>query len=160
MQTSKWIRIRALRPSDFGFIRRLASRQTDFTVPPLYVLWLLKRTNPRSCLIAEHPKHGPLAYLLAVLGARSTEKTLYVWQLATSKLGKRVGATDMVLLALRDFVRKEKVRTVLFTVEPGSSKFRAIRRYAYSLSARGCQARKFLPKFVSRNEREYIVRVM
>jgi hypothetical protein len=159
MKTYKWIQVRALEPNDFAFVRRLSSRQSGFTVPPPYVLWLLRRTNPKSCIIAEHKKYGPLAYLLAAVGADPKDKMLYVWQLAASPRGKRTGAIDVILLALRDFVRRERVRGVLFSVEPGSSKFRAIKRYAYSLSARGFKAGKPLPNIVSRKEREYTIRV-
>jgi hypothetical protein len=159
MQTSKWIRVRPLTVSDFEFIRRLASRQAGFTVPPPYVLWLLTRTNSRSCMIVEHVRFGPVAYLLSILVCEPREKMLYVWQLAASKRGMRIGAIDVALLALRAFVRRVGARRVLFTVDPKSPKFRAIRRYAYSLSAREVSPGKFLPGSISRHEREYVIKV-
>jgi hypothetical protein len=159
MHTSKWIRVRRLTVADFRFIRRLAAKQDGFTVPPPYVLWLLKRTNSRSCMIVEHVKSGPVAYLLSILLCEPREKVLYVWQLAASKQGMRTGAIDVALLALRAFVRRAGVRKVLFTVDPESPKFRAIRTYAYSLSAAGVRQGQLLPDPISRHEREYVIKV-
>jgi hypothetical protein len=159
MHTSKWIRVRPLTVADFPFVRRLSAKQNGFTVPPPYVLWLLKRTNPQSCMVVEHVKSGPVAYLLSILVSEPREKVLYVWQLAASKQGMRTGAIDVALLALRTFVRRVGARKILFTVNPESPKFRAIRRYAYSLSAAGVRRGQFLPGSVSRHEREYVIKV-
>ncbi len=159
MHTSKWIRVRPLTVADFPFIRRLAAKQDGFTVPPPYVLWLLRRTNSRSCMIVEHVKSGPVAYLLSILVCEPREKVLYVWQLAASNKGMRTGAIDIALLALRAFVRRVGARKVLFTVDPKSPKFRAIRRYAHSLSAARVRPGQFLPDSISRHEREYVIKV-
>ena len=156
---SKWVRVRPLKISDFRFIRRLASKQAGFTVPPLYVLWLLSQTNSRSCIVAEHVQLGPVAYLLSLPVNGPRKKVLYVWQLAASKSGVRVGAVDVLLLALRSFMRREGVRRVLFTSVPDSPHFRAIRRYAYSLFRSGLRSQQILPAFISRKEREFIMRV-
>jgi hypothetical protein len=160
MQTSKWIRVRQLRVSDFGFIRRLASKQDDFTVPPPYVLWLLQRTNPQCCLVVEHVKLGPIGYLLSILITEPGQKILYVWQLAASKRGARAGGIDRALLTLRAFIRRTGVRKVFFTVDPKSPEFRAIRRYAYSLFGSKPTVGEFVPASISRTEREYVVRVI
>src|SRR5437016_10449082 len=133
MQASKWIRVRPLKASDFKFIRRLASKQANFTVPPLYILWLLKQTNSRSCMVAEHAKLGPVAYLLSLIVSTPRGKILYVWQLAASKKGLQAGATNVLLLALRAFIHRVRVQRVFFTSIPDSPHFRAIRRYAYTL---------------------------
>jgi hypothetical protein len=159
MQTSKSIRVRPLRIADFGFIRRLASRQKHFTVPPPYVLWLLRQTNSRTCMIVEHAKLGPVAYLLSILVCDRV-KTLYVWQLAASKRGVRIGAVDVALIELRALVREIGIRKVLFTIDPASPSFRAIRRYAYSLFGSRLTIGKYFPSSISRNEREYIVKVV
>jgi hypothetical protein len=159
MKTSKWIRVRSVRASDFGFVRRLASKQDNFTVPPLYVLWLLSRTNSRCCFVVEHIKFGPVGYLLSIPVSEPRKQSLYVWQLAATRRGVHMGAIDAVLLALRTFVRRAGVRKLLFTVDPQSPQLRAIRRYAYSLSARGIRPGSTLPKSVTRNEREYVINV-
>lgn len=159
MRASKWIRVRPLRVSDFGFIRRLASKRANFTVPPLYVLWLLKQTNSRSCLVADHVKFGPVAYLLSLLVSTTRGKVLYVWQLAASKSGQRIGAIDVVLLGLRAFVRRTHIRSLVFTAIPDSPEFRAIRRYAYTLSAGRPRSHQELPSMVSPNEHEFTITV-
>ena len=159
MQSSKWIRVRPIKTSDFSFIRRIASKQIHFTVPPLFVLWLLKRTNSRSCMVAEHLKFGPVAYLLSILVCERRQKVLYIWQLAASARGVRTGAIDETLLALRDFVRRKDVKRLFFTVDPASPEYRAIRRYAYSLFGRRLASGKVLPRSISLTEREYMVRV-
>jgi hypothetical protein len=159
MRTSKWIRVRPLKVSDFGFIRRLASKKTNFTVPPLYVLWLLKQTNSRSCMVAEHVKLGPVAYLLSVPVCKPQNNVLYIWQLAASANGQRTGAIDVLLLRLRVFVRRMRIRSLRFTAIPNSPEFRAIRRYAYTLSAKAPRSNQGLPLMVSRNEREFTIAV-
>jgi hypothetical protein len=159
MQTSKWIRVRPLRVNDFRFVRRLASQRRNFTVPPLYVLWLLKRTNARSCFVARHVKLGPVAYLLSILVPERHGKTLYIWQLATAKRGVQAGATEAVLVTLRRFVRRARVSRMFFTVDPKSPEFRTIRRHVYSLFGKKVGICQFLPDSVSRRECEYVVKL-
>lgn len=159
MQSRKWIRVRPIKVSDFAFIRRVASKQTYFTVPPLFVLWLLKRTNSRNCIVAEHSTFGPVAYLLSILVSERRQKVLYIWQLAASTRGVCTGAIDETLLALRVFVRRTGVKRLFLTVDPASPEYRAIRRYAYSLSAKGIRPKQYLPRAVSRSEREYVISV-
>ncbi len=160
MRPSKCIRIRPLEVPDFRFVRRLAAKQTNFTIPPLFVLWLLKQTNARSCIVAEHVKLGPVAYLLSLPVSAPRGKVLYVWQLAVSASGRRTGAINVLLLALRTLVRRMRVQSLLFTAVPDSPEFRAIRRYAYTLSADMPRSHQVLPSIVSRNEREFILKVM
>ena len=159
MPASKWIHVRPLKVSDFKVIRRLASKQANFTVPPLYILWLLKQTNSRSCMVAEHVRLGPVAYLLSLPVNKPRGKVLYVWQLAASANGLRTGAIDLLLLELRAFLRRMHIRSLLFTAIPDSPEFRAIRRYAYTLSAGRPRSHRELPSMVSRNEREFTITV-
>src|SRR4051812_39896152 len=81
MSNPSHIHVRQLEIGDFAFVRDLASRQPNFTVPPPYVLWLLLQIKGAISLIAEDSIEGPLAYLLAVPVENSTN-SLYVWQLA------------------------------------------------------------------------------
>jgi hypothetical protein len=157
MPSSKLIRARPLKVTDFAFIRRVASRQGDFTVPPLYVLWLLKRTNRGSCIVVEHPNFGPIAYLLSIQTDR--DRVLYVWQLAASKRGVQTGAIQIALVALRRFVRRVGVQKLLFTMNPNSPEFRAVRRFVYSLFGARVGRGRLLPGCISRHEREYAVRL-
>lgn len=159
MRASKWIYVRPLKVSDFGFIRRLASKKTNFTVPPPYVLWLLKQTNSPSCMVAEHAKLGPVGYLLSLLVGTPRGNVLYVWQLAASKSGLSEGGIHELLLALRSFMRRKRVQRVFFTAVPQSPELRAIRRYAYSLFGTALRSQQILPASVSRGEHEFMVRV-
>lgn len=159
MRQSKWIRVRPIEVSDFRFIRRLASKQGNFTIPPLYVLWLLKQTNPRSCLVAEHAKHGPVAYLLSLFVSSRRARVLYIWQLAASRSGQRTGAMEILLLKLRGLVRRTGTRSLLFTAIPDSAEFRVIRRYAYTVFDCLPHQRRGLPLAISRNERMFALSV-
>jgi hypothetical protein len=156
---SQPIRIRPMEVDDFRFIRQLASKQFQFTRPPHYVLWLLTRTNSRSCIVAEDIKHGPVAYLLSLPVNTSREKALYVWQLAASPQGRRNGAIHLLLLALRKFVHRTGIRFLVFSAVPESPEFRAIRRQAHTIFGTVRDSRLALPSGVSRNEYEFVIRV-
>jgi hypothetical protein len=158
-RNSQAIRVRQMEVSDFQFIRRLASTQFQFTCPPRYVLWLLTRTNPRNCIVAEDRKYGPVAYLLSLPASTSHERALYIWQLAASARGRRNGAIHLLLLALRALVRRTKIRSVVFTTVPNSPEYRAIQRYAKTLSGGTPHPRLSLPSMVSQNEHEFVIRV-
>ena len=159
MPYSKWITVHSIKESDFGFIRQLAAKQPAFTVPPPYVLWLLKETNARSCMVAEHTKFGSVGYILSLIVSLPQGNVLHVWQLATSKNGIEVGATDVLLLALRRLMRRARIRKVYFTAEPRSAQLRAIRRYAYVLFGTKPHTQQSLPSSVSRNERRFVISV-
>jgi hypothetical protein len=158
-RNSNPVHVRPMQVDDFRFIQRLASKQFQFTRPPRYVLWLLTRTNSRSCIVADDSKHGPVAYLLSLPVNTSHEKTLYVWQLAASSRGRRNGAIHLLLLALRKMVRREQIRSVVFTSVPNSPEYRAIIRYARALSGGAPRSAQRLPSIVSQNEHEFVIKV-
>lgn len=110
-------------------------------------------------MVAEHVKLGPVAYLLSIPISKPRNNVLYIWQLAASANGQRTGAIDVLLLGLRAFVRRMRIRSLRFTAIPNSPEFRAIRRYAYTLSAKEPQSNQELPSMVSRNEREFTIAV-
>jgi hypothetical protein len=153
------LQIRTLEISDFGFVRRLASKQRNFTKPPQYVLWLLQKAHSDSCFIAEHVRLGPIAYLLSLVIATSNGKGLYVWQLAASLSGQQTGATHALLLSLRTYIRRKKIRKIFFTAAPGTSEFRAIRRYSYALFGNLPRLQEKVPKAISRDEHEFVIDV-
>jgi hypothetical protein len=159
MQPSKTIRVRSFEVSDFRFIRHLAATRPNFTSPPPYVLWLLKKAHSKSCLVAEHTDLGPVAYLLSLPFKLPRGRALYVWQLAASADGLRTGATNVLLLRLRTLMRRMGIHTLFFTAVPNSPEFRAIRRYARVLYGRPVRSREKLPSMVSRTEHEYVIRV-
>jgi hypothetical protein len=153
------IQIRPMEVIDFRFIRRLAAEQFQFTRPPRYVLWLLKRTDSRFCMVAKDKKIGLVAYLLSLPIDISRGKALYVWQLAATPRGHRIGAVHSLLLELRKLVRRLRIQSIVFSAVPDSAEYRAIRRYAKSLSGDSPRAQRRLPSVVSRNEWEFVIRV-
>jgi ribosomal protein S18 acetylase RimI-like enzyme len=153
------VRVRPMEVADFRFVQNLASKQFQFTRPPRYVLWLLTRTNSRSCMVVEQAKHGRLAYLLSLRVNTSREKALYVWQLAASPKGQRNGGVHLLLLALRKLIRSAGIRFVIFSSVPKSPEFRAIRRQARTLFGAVPHSRSELPPGISPKEHEFIIKV-
>jgi len=129
MSNGSHIHVRGVEIGDFAFIQDLASEQSNFTVPPSYVIWLLLKIKGSICLIAEDSKHGPSAYLLAV-PVESPENTMFVWQLASVKGSLGENATLAVLNEFRGLLKTSAIVNITFSTLPNSPAFRAIRRYA------------------------------
>jgi len=129
MSTGSHIHVRPLEIADFVFVQQLASKQTNFTVPPTYVLWLLLKIKGAICLLAEDSKKGSLGYLLAV-PVEGPENSIFVWQLAVEKNPSREKAMLALLIKLRTLLTKLGVRNIVFSTLPKSATFRTIRRYA------------------------------
>jgi hypothetical protein len=157
---SQPVRIRPMQVDDFRFVQNLASKQFRFTRPPSYILWMLTRTNSRSCMVAEDVKLGPVGYLLSLPVNKARKKTLYVWQLAASARGRHNGAIHLLLLALRNMVHKMQTRFIIFSSVPGSPQFRAIRRQARTLFGSAPRPRRILPSGISPREHEFVITVM
>jgi len=156
MANSLHIHVRSLEIGDFDFVRDLASRQPNFTVPPPYVLWLLLRIKGSVCLIAEMVDEGQLAYLLALPVEGPTE-SLFVWQLAAKETKLEDRGVLALLTELRNLVRARHVRTVLFSAPPNSAKQRLIAHYTNMLVAVTPRLISILPASVTSNEGEYRV---
>lgn len=139
---------------DFSFVRELAAKQPNFTVPPPYVLWLLLKIKDAVCLVAEHGTEGLLAYLLA-LPLEGPAKALYVWQLAATDTGQRRNAASVLLTDFRDIAQRLRVRTIAFSSIPDSPAFRVIRRYAVKIFSATPEAISMIPPLVCPNEKEY-----
>lgn len=154
MSNNSHLHVRPLETGDFDFVRELASKQRTFTIPPPYVLWLLMRIKGAACLIAERPECGQVAYLLAV-PVEGPSKSLFVWQLASSKGRTRTPAAIAVLTELRGFASRQRVRAIYFSMRPRSAAYRLISRYAGRLVARSPRLISTLPSVVSRDESEY-----
>ena len=154
MPPASHIHVRQLEVGDFAFVRALAAKQPNFTVPPPYVLWLLLRIKDAICLVAEHSTEGLLAYLLAV-PVEAPAKTLYVWQLAASQAGQRRNATLALLTEFRRITQQFRIRTLAFSTIPGSPAFRVIRRYASKVFAAIPEPISMIPALVCPNESEY-----
>jgi len=139
---------------DFGFVRDLAAKQGNFTVPPPYVLWLMLKIKDAVCLVAEHSNEGLLAYLLAV-PIEAPSKALYVWQLATSEAGQRTTATLALLADFRNIAKRLRFRTIAFSTVPGSPALRAIRRYTAKVFSAIPESTSMVPSVVCPNENQY-----
>jgi len=158
MPSGPHIHVRQLEIGDFEFVRELAAKQANFTVPPPYVLWLLLRIKDAVCLVAEHSSDGPLAYLLAV-PVEAPSKALFVWQLAVSKSDAHSQAMTALVSEIHLISRRLRISTVAFSAVPGSPQYRAIRQCIRRIAATSPEARAVLPLVVSRNETEYQVRL-
>jgi hypothetical protein len=154
MPNHSHIHIRRLEISDFGFVQDLAAKQRNFTIPPTYVLWLLMRIKDAACFIAEKPRQGLLAYLLAV-PSEGPGKSLFVWQLAALPGRPGAKASLSILSALRDFATRTRVRTVGFSVQPRSATYRLISRYSRELASQTPCLTSVLPSLIAKNESEY-----
>ena len=154
MSVKLHIHVRPLEIGDFSFIRDLASKQRNFTVPSTYVLWLMMRIKGAACLVAEDAHRGQLAYLIAV-PVEGPEKSLFVWQLAASARGGGGRATLALLTALRDFATRKHVRAIAFSMRPRSAAYRLIARYADKLVASTPRLTSVLPFSIASDESEY-----
>ncbi len=159
MPTASRIRVRRLEVADFSFVRDLAAKQPNFTIPPPYVLWLLLKIKGDVCLVAEHDMDGPVAYLLAV-PIDTPADSLYVWQLAASQQSRRHDKPVFdLLLELHRTCRRLRIRSVIFSATPGSAAFRTIRRYLWKILSIRPEVTSVLPGIVAPNETEYRVEV-
>lgn len=151
---SSTIRVRPLDLRDFTFVRELAARQANFTIPAPYVLWWLLKVKGSVCLIAEKPDERQLGYLLA-LPTHDPANGMFVWQLATS--GKREDSPVIrdLLCALRDSLTSKDVDYISFTALDQSATFRAIRRDALSVFDAVPTLVSGLPELVAPGESEY-----
>ena len=154
MSTSSHIHVRPLEIADFPFVRALASKQPDFTVPPLYVLWLIVRIKGAICLVAEHSSSGPIAYLLAV-PIEGQGNSIFIWQVAALEGRQRNKATSAILTEFRKTVLDLAFDSVQFSSVPNSSAYRLIRRYAWKLASIVPEKLHALPAVVSDRETEF-----
>jgi hypothetical protein len=154
MPAKSHVHVRQMEVGDFAFVQTLAAKQANFTVPPLYVLWLLLRVKDAVCLVAEQSSGGPLAYLLAV-PIDAPSRALHVWQLATSDSGQRKGATLVLLSEFGEIAERLRIRTISFSTIPGSPAFRLIRRYTAKVFSATPKAISTIPSLLGQNEEEY-----
>jgi len=154
MSNASHIHVRPLEIADFGFVRDLASRQSNFTVPPVYVLWLMLRIKGAICLVAEHSSEGPLAYLLAV-PIEGQGNSLFIWQVAALEGRQRDKATLAILTEFRRMVLDLAFDSVQFSSIPDSPVYRLIRRYAWKLASLVPETLDALPSAANKKESEF-----
>jgi hypothetical protein len=117
-----------MRISDFESIRKIAAEQQNFTIPPLYVLWLLQRIKGDICLVAETGGGALQAYLLAVPVDNSASSIL-VWQLASTAPLAQSTAVNTLIDFFDGLCKAAHVELLFFTAVPDSSTFRTLRRH-------------------------------
>jgi len=150
------IHVRPLEVGDFQFVQDLASKQSNFTVPSAYLLWLLLRIDGAICLVAEHSTKGPLAYLLA-LPVKDPKRSMFVWQFAASDGPKRETVSLALLTDFREVVAGLGMESIVFSSVPNSAAYRAVRRYAWKVFSSVPKAMSSLPQVVNPNEREFLL---
>jgi hypothetical protein len=156
MPDTSHIHVRPLEIGDFDFVRKLASIQPNFTIPPVYVLWLMLRIKGGICLIAEHSEQGSLAYLLAV-PVEGPGNSIFIWQVGGTTGRQGTKATRALLTEFRETVFARGIDTISFSSLPNSAVFRLIRRYAWDLAALIPKTVSALPSAVSDKESEFLL---
>jgi len=156
MPDTSHIHVRPLEIADFDFVRELASRQRNFTVPPLYVLWLMLKIKGAISLVAEHNREGLVGYLIAV-PVEGPANSLFVWQLAVSKGSRRTKAAIALLMELREIIEERSIRNIFFSTVPSSAVFRALRSYARKVFSSVPDVLNSLPPAVSAKETEFLL---
>jgi hypothetical protein len=156
MANASHIHVRPLEIGDFEFVRDLASQQRGFTIPPVYVLWLLLRIKGSICLAAEHSTKGQLAYLLSV-PMQAPKHSVFVWQLAAISGPDGSKATQALLIEFRKRIKKFSTRNIFFSTVPRSAAFRAIRRCALSVFSQVPGEMNRLPFSVAPKETEFLL---
>jgi hypothetical protein len=150
------IHVRPLEIGDFDFVRELASKQRNFTVPPVYVLWLMLRIKGAICLVAEHSARGLLGYLIAVPIEAPTD-SMFVWQFAVLKGHGRAKAALAILIEFRKILTDLSIRNLSFSSAPHSAVFRTLRGYARRVFAAVPQSLSVLPPGVNAEESEFLL---
>jgi hypothetical protein len=156
MQDTSHIHVRPLEIGDFDFVRELASKQRNFTVPPVYVLWLMLRIKGAICLVAEHSARGLLGYLIAVPIEAPTD-SMFIWQFAVLKGQNRAKAASSILIEFRKILSDLSIRNLCFSSVPHSAVFRTLRGYAREVFTAVPGALSVLPPGVNGEETEFLL---
>jgi hypothetical protein len=156
MPNTSHIHVRPLEIGDFDFVRELASKQRNFTIPPVYVLWLMLRIKGAISLVAEHNSDGLVGYLIAV-PIEGPANSLFVWQLAVSKGSTHTKATTALLTELRELTEERSIRNIFFSTVPGSAVFRTLRSYTKKVFSSVPDVLNSLPQAVSAKESEFLL---
>lgn len=148
------IRVRAIRLSDFQFIRELSATIYGYTVPPPYILWMLKRFHGTLCLIAEDESKNRLGYMLGMnVGIASNE--IFIWQWATNYRGQRLRAANALAGHIRKLVKKYSIERITFTALPNSPSTKAVASLAKQMFGHTPKVGARIPRLISATEREF-----
>src|SRR3954466_3417642 len=99
------LRVRPMERSDFSFIRKLASTIPNYTVPPLYILWMFSTFQKRLCAVAHCVGHGDVGYLLGMRG-EVRSGAMFVWQFACTFEGQRLRAPELLAKHLKKYAQR------------------------------------------------------
>jgi hypothetical protein len=146
--------VRRIMPEDFDFVQSLAASVAGYTVCPPYILWMLARAHSDFCAVALAPDGTRLGYLL-VMSMDEPADAIFVWQLAVTFRGRRIGAQDRLAAHLRDALRDHGKTQMLFTTVPNSAAERSIRSLAKRVFGALPRMIGHLPDDISPREREY-----
>jgi hypothetical protein len=122
------MRIRAIEPRDFTFIRALAAEFPTFTVPSEYILWFFTHFHPEFCRVLEHKSGELKAYLLA-MPTSDPRNGIAVWQVAATK-PNHAFALEYFAAYLRDLVERTGTTSLSFTASKDDATLRLIRSLA------------------------------
>jgi hypothetical protein len=147
------VAVRSLNHADFGFIGKLASKIRRYTAPSPYVLWMLARFHGEWSAVAEDTR-ARLGYLLAF---PVSDSSIFVWQLACTAKGQRLGAPDALASYLRDLMIRGRYQQLRFTTVPRTATERALRGVAYRVLKSPVKKQAKLPNEASRLEWEYVI---
>ena len=154
MSNRKQVSVRVLNASDFEFVREIASKQPNFTIPPPYVLWLLLKIGADLCLIAESPQGDRLAYILAV-PMSEPGGSIFVWQLATTDTPLASVALLRLVKKLKEICDTSRTRTLFFTAIPGTGSMRMIKHVVREVFATEPREVREVDRFVAPGETEF-----
>jgi hypothetical protein len=154
MSKAKTIRVRQMTEADFAFVRELASKQPNFTIPPPYVLWLLQKVDAQLCMLAEDLNSDAAGYLLAV-PMKKPAKSIFIWQLASAR--PETVITEAIMDRLRELAIARGIKSISFSARPNSAAFRRIRRLVGQYSATGPSFLSALAPGIAPGEEEFNV---
>ncbi len=148
------ILVRPMSLEDYGFIRDTAAQERNFTIPPLYVLWLLSKIKGDICLVAEDVVGGRLAYLLAV-PVSEPPNSLFVWQLAVRDHASSSDAIRSLLLKLHQISTSIGISSIFFSSIPGSAAHRAISKHIKDIVSKEPVQTSLLEEMIAPGEVEF-----
>jgi|SRR5579862_299828 len=143
--------IRPITPADFDFIRNLAAKFPNFTVPSEFLLWFFSQYHPDYCRILEQEEEGPKAYLLA-MPTTAPENGIAIWQVAASPPIQPF-SLEYFAAYLREVIDRTGASSLSFSASEEAGTLRLIRSLANRFS--DCRVSRIGPVPVAQGECEF-----
>lgn len=143
------IRVRSMKASDVSFVQELSALQKNFSVPPADLLHFgIIGGFPDGNLVAVDQHGDRLGYLTSLI--MSNRRGVFVWQIAVTHKGSRLGAARAMLGKLNTVIRNGKyshVRRIYFTMFPRVEKSwgRKVAKRVFGAYPRHCRNHKPVP---------------